>query len=174
MTAIQATFSDFRLVKGRKVAQLIFEVPLEAANAALAALGGVPMPDKEVWVGIARLKEESSREPPEDDIEGDIAQDTISLVRRTSSPLPESKSRRKFDDLPLPQQAGIIAKEPSFWRFVEWRQGRSPMSVAEEESAKYIRRQVGVTSRSEIRSGTNFEPRWKMLLSAYEAWKVAG
>ena len=38
MTAIKATFSDFKLIKGRKVAQLIFEVPIEATDAALAAL----------------------------------------------------------------------------------------------------------------------------------------
>ncbi len=40
MTPICATFSDFRLVKGRKVCQLVCEVPLEQADAALAALGG--------------------------------------------------------------------------------------------------------------------------------------
>jgi hypothetical protein len=54
-TALQATFSSFRLVQGRKVAQLIFEVPIEAADNALSALGGVPNPAEERWVGIARI-----------------------------------------------------------------------------------------------------------------------
>ena len=38
------TFSDFKIVRGRKVAQLVIEVPLEKANEVLAALGGVPQP----------------------------------------------------------------------------------------------------------------------------------
>lgn len=56
MTPICATFSDFRLVKGRKVCQLVCEVPLEQADAALAALGGLPNPHAERWVGIVPLK----------------------------------------------------------------------------------------------------------------------
>ncbi|KKK70065.1 hypothetical protein LCGC14_2927740, partial [marine sediment metagenome] len=35
---IRAVKSDFKLVKGRKVAQIILEVPIEQANVALAAL----------------------------------------------------------------------------------------------------------------------------------------
>lgn len=61
--ATKATFSDFRIVKGRKVAQLVFEVPLEGADAALAALGGLPQPASERWCGIARLTEEAARKP---------------------------------------------------------------------------------------------------------------
>lgn len=53
--AFQATFSDFRLVKGRKCCQLIFEVPIEGADQALAVLGGIPNPEHSIWVGIARI-----------------------------------------------------------------------------------------------------------------------
>jgi hypothetical protein len=42
--AIQASFADFRLIKGRKQAQIILEIPIEGADAALAALGGIPQP----------------------------------------------------------------------------------------------------------------------------------
>ena len=52
----QATFADFRLVKGRKVAQLVFEVPIEQADQALTALGGSPQPAAETWVALARLE----------------------------------------------------------------------------------------------------------------------
>lgn len=61
--ATRATFSDFRIVKGRKVAQLVFEVPLEGADAALAALGGLPQPAAERWCGIARLTDEAAHKP---------------------------------------------------------------------------------------------------------------
>lgn len=61
--AIKATFADFRIIKGRKVAQLVLEVPLENADAALDVLGGVPMPDRERWCAIARLTDEAARKP---------------------------------------------------------------------------------------------------------------
>ena len=41
MAAIKATFSDFKLIKTRKVAQLVMEIPVEQADAALKALGGL-------------------------------------------------------------------------------------------------------------------------------------
>src|SRR4051794_33660425 len=52
----QGTFSDFRLIKGRKCAQIVIEVPIEQADQALAALGGLPQPATEAWVAIARLE----------------------------------------------------------------------------------------------------------------------
>jgi predicted metalloenzyme YecM len=52
----QGTFADFRLIKGRKVCQIVIEVPIEQADQALAALGGLPQPATEAWVAIARLE----------------------------------------------------------------------------------------------------------------------
>lgn len=52
--AIKATFSEWRMVKGRKVLQLIFETPLERQGEVLTMLGA-PMPDKEIWCAIAKL-----------------------------------------------------------------------------------------------------------------------
>jgi len=52
--AIRATYSEWKMVKTRKVLVLSFEVPLEHQAAVQAALG-TPMPDEEVWVGIAKL-----------------------------------------------------------------------------------------------------------------------
>jgi hypothetical protein len=60
-TAFQATFASFRLVQGRKVAQLIFEVPIEAADNALSVLGGVPNPEQTRWVGIARIDPKATK-----------------------------------------------------------------------------------------------------------------
>lgn len=53
-SVLAATFSDFRLVRGRKVAQLILEIPIEQAEAALHLIG-MPMPDCERWVAIAPM-----------------------------------------------------------------------------------------------------------------------
>jgi hypothetical protein len=56
LAATQGTFSDFRLIKGRKVCQIVIEVPIEQADQALVALGGLPQPATEAWVAIARLE----------------------------------------------------------------------------------------------------------------------
>jgi hypothetical protein len=54
--ATQGSFADFKLVKTRKTAQIIIEVPIEEADKALQALGGLPQPMSETWVAIARLE----------------------------------------------------------------------------------------------------------------------
>jgi hypothetical protein len=57
----QGCFSDFRLIKGRKVCQIVIEVPIEQADQALSALGGLPQPATEAWVALARL--ETTKKP---------------------------------------------------------------------------------------------------------------
>ena len=53
---LRARYADWRPVKGRKVLQLIFEVPLEQQEEALTMLGA-PLPDRDMWAAIARLEE---------------------------------------------------------------------------------------------------------------------
>ncbi len=91
MTAIRATYSDVKLVKTRKVLQLIFEVPIEEADNALRVLGGMPRPDAETWVGIAPITEEAATAP--------------------------DKPRRRMAELGFVQQAGILCNDP---RFQKW------------------------------------------------------
>lgn len=58
---LQARYADWRPVKGRKVLQLILEVPLEQQEEALTMLGA-PLPDRDLWVAIARLETEGKTE----------------------------------------------------------------------------------------------------------------
>jgi hypothetical protein len=58
-------FTDFKLVKTRNVAQVIVEVPIEAADQALATLGGLPRADQSPWVAVARLNCTSVNPPQE-------------------------------------------------------------------------------------------------------------
>ena len=53
--AFQATFSDWKLIKTRKVVQVVLEIPLEGADVAYQALGGMPDPAKEIWVASTSL-----------------------------------------------------------------------------------------------------------------------
>lgn len=52
--AIQARYADWRPVKGRKVLQVILEVPLEQQGEVLGLLGA-PLPDRDLWVAVALL-----------------------------------------------------------------------------------------------------------------------
>jgi hypothetical protein len=75
--AIKATFADWRTVKSRKMLQLIFEVPLETQAEVLTTLGA-PMPDRDIWVALARLNPmtESEVMPVDRKPEGHSAIDT--------------------------------------------------------------------------------------------------
>ena len=90
MTAIRAAFSDFKTIKTRKVAQLIFEVPIEQSMDALNSLGGVPQFDSEQWVGIAPITAEAKPEKP----------------------------KKRFNEMPLSQQAAIMCGDQQFVEFL--------------------------------------------------------
>lgn len=55
--AFSATYSDWRVIKGRKVVQIVFEVPLEASGHAYNVLGGMPNFGSEKWFGVARMNQ---------------------------------------------------------------------------------------------------------------------
>jgi hypothetical protein len=94
MKPVAATFSGFRMVAGRKVFQLLLEIPIEEANTALATLGGIPDPANPVWVAIAPLTG-----PPK-------------------APASEPDHRRRWEELPATQQAAIRCQEPAFQHFL--------------------------------------------------------
>ena len=51
---MQGTYADFKIVKSRAVAQIIVEIPIESAQAAVEMFG-VPNPSYEQWVAVAAL-----------------------------------------------------------------------------------------------------------------------
>lgn len=56
--AIKATFCNFRNIAGRKVVQLVFEIPVEQGGQAYEALGWPDAADPK-WCGIALLNEDA-------------------------------------------------------------------------------------------------------------------
>jgi hypothetical protein len=88
--AFKASYADFKIVKGRQQAQFVLEVPLEEADAALKALGGLPRPDQERWVAVAVLDMKAVQEP---------------------------KPKRQWHELPRSQQAALACEDA---RFREW------------------------------------------------------
>jgi hypothetical protein len=52
--AMQADYCDLRFIKGRKVIQVVLELPIEA-GAQFVSMFGTPDPSKTIPVGIARI-----------------------------------------------------------------------------------------------------------------------
>lgn len=139
--AIRGTFSDFRLIKGRKVAQIVCEVPIEEADAALATLGGLPQPAAERWIALAPLN--------------------ITSIK------PQEK--RRFEELKSAMQAGIRCNEPAFWRFL--RESFTIHSLNDEEAAAdFVRRHCGVSSRSALNLDPKAAAKWQELDARYMLW----
>src|SRR5689334_22551506 len=102
--AIKATYSDYRRVKGRKVLQLIFEVPIEQAPMVHDTFGE-PAPDGSTWVAIARLQEPAKQEA--------------------------EKPKRSWGLLSKREQAVLACESLPFRNFVAYRTGK-PYASADE------------------------------------------
>ena len=145
-SAFQAAFADFKLIRGRKVAQIVLEVAIEAADAALETLGGVPRPDKETWVGVARIApERASRAPPE-----------------------PVKERRKFADLPMSQQAALRCDDLDFRTFLR---SKNAEIWDANDAANVVRDLLGVKSRAEILPDTPAGRGWLELERQFKEWQ---
>ncbi len=145
--AFQATFSDFKLIRGRKVAQIVLEVPIEHADAAVTSLGGLPRPDAERWVAVARL--------------------VPGTEKAVGGQEPTPRQPRPFDTLPLAQQAAIKCSDEAFQRFMVEMHEAEP---GEDGAADAVRAYCGVASRSDIKANTQAAGCWRDLLGRYRLW----
>lgn len=142
MSAISATFADYRTVKGRKILQIIMEVPLEHQARVFEVLG-YPMPDNPPWVGIARLAGEPGTEP------------------KPPAPKNEARSERAKEEFRLkpPAEQAVVraARLCTEMRFQTWlerycaaRGITTTDQPSTETTAELLRRSIGVNSRREI------------------------
>jgi hypothetical protein len=143
--AIKATFSDFRLIKGRKQAQLVLEIPIEEADRALAALGGIPQPQSDHWVAVARLNGVAKSEP-------------------------EPKEKRRWEDLKLSMQASIRCNEPAFWKFLESDMRGAGNIQNAEDAAAFVRMFCRIDSRSSLNTNPSAALDWRGIEAQYKAW----
>lgn len=165
MTAFQGTYSDLKFIKTRKVAQVWIEIPIEMADAVIAALGA-PNPSSEVWVGFTRLVAPDQRSPGS----ANGKPSDFGSENAGSSPAPGTKERRPFNALPAPQQAGIICADPIFWAFLREEVEVNEPIVDAESAAAWVRFHCGVDSRSEL---TDRNRPWQRLRDDFQAWKAA-
>jgi hypothetical protein len=148
----KATYSDFRTIKGRKVVQIVLEVPVEAGNNALDVLGGVPRPDQEVWVAVARLV-------------------------TTEKKAMESKTDKKVN---FTTQSAMCGNDPDFHQFLEETKRGAIMQHVEAGGAEpedypgWIRIICKVDSRGEFNRNPDGEgcARWRDLFEEFATWKL--
>lgn len=142
--AFKGTFSDFKILKSRKVIQIVIEVPLEGGDAALEALGGLPRPDQETWVGVARLETKAPPAPP-------------------------AHERKDFDELPYASQITLMCKSYEFRCYMR----DAGYKVNNEDDAiNAVKEICGVASRKEITTGTPTGEMWEDIKSKYNDWKI--
>jgi hypothetical protein len=151
MTAFRATYSDFKLVKTRKVVQIVLEVPVEQANIVLDVLGGMPDPSRETWVGVAPLSPSAAKPQPVD------------------QPRPAG-AKRDWRDIPPSQQAGIRCEEPIFEQFLK--EERKDDWAEAQNARDAVCLICGVSSRSELVSNQKARVIWKQLDDQFQAWKA--
>jgi hypothetical protein len=133
---IKATYTEWRMIKTRKVLQLVLEIPLEQQGDVLTRLGP-PMPDQEKWVAVALLDElvaqEAEQKPK------DLDRSLTGKQRyANSSAMEQARDRAAY-------------RLPKDTKFRVWAAGFSPYPLRDEaDVARFIRDRCGVDSRAEI------------------------
>ena len=151
--AFQGSYADLKFIKTRSVAAITIEIPIEQASAFVAAFGA-PTPGHECPVAIARLDTaKAASEGPEPTVD------------------PIAKERRRFNTLPLSQQAGMRCSEQAFWRFLEEMHGF--VCHGADGAAAAVRTFCQCASRAELQEGTFAGNEWLRLNSDYELWMRA-
>jgi hypothetical protein len=140
------------------------EIPIEGADAALAALGGIPQPHSDRWVAVARLNGEQETES---------YGDQLRRVMAKQASEPEPKEKRKWDDLKSSIQAAIRCNEPAFQRFMREVYDSEAHGDDDEDAADALRHICGVDSRTELNTNPAAAAVWKSLDRSYQAWLKA-
>jgi hypothetical protein len=141
--ALSGDYVDLKFIKTRNVAQVVIEIPIEAADQFVADFG-TPNAAKSVPVAIARL-----------------------VKQRAIATSPETKDRQKFRDLPPAQQAAMRCNEPAFWKYLASLGTRAETA---DDAATYVRQWCLVRSRSDLNNNAKAMEAWSRLNEAYELW----
>jgi len=116
---LQADFSATRIIAGRKCLQLIFEVPIEAADDAMAKLGGFPQPGENRWVAIALLDTKiAATDSINQSMRGTSNPEIAGATPAPALQVSEANgSSKKWADYSRSQQAAILCQDPEFQRY---------------------------------------------------------
>lgn len=163
---IQGTYADLKLVRTRKVAQIIIEAPLERLPEIVAAFGA-PNPAAEVPVAVARLNETAGSEP----VQGGEARLCDSEASRPAVSPPAHRQRT------LSQQAWLACNHTGFVAWLmqfqpeAWKEASELETEDSQRAALVIRSYCGVLTRGDLIEGTAAGERFRTLQAEYEFWQ---
>lgn len=175
--AFQATYSDWRIIKGRKVVQVVLELPIEKADEAYQVLGGMPIAANEIWCAVARLKGGDATDQGQKEVPNSSIAETKPRPVQSPGSAGAEKVRRSFDEMSPAQQAGMLSNERAFQRFLEekysdnWYRNVTVPDVCPypaEVAASTVRDLCQVMSRRELNQRT---AEWTDLVRAYRLWQ---
>lgn len=145
--AFSGSYADLRMVKSRKVVQVVVEIPIEAGAAFVAAFG-MPNPEAEIPVALARLD----------------------AKKAAPAALAPAGERRPFRTLPYAQQAALACADPVFRAFLRENDMKAD---SEDDAAVCVRMICGVQSRADIRAGAPAAAKWDDLYGRFQGWRAA-
>lgn len=146
--AIQGDYTDLKFVRTRKVAQIVVEIPIEAAGAFVDAFG-TPNPATSIPVALARIQPSALKQQ---------LQESVEIERK--------KEPREWSTLKRSQQAGIACSDPGFWNFMSRVTGRAASSA--EDAATCVRQFCGVNTRADFDAYPDKAANWDKLYSEYQ------
>jgi hypothetical protein len=166
--AIDGDYCDFRLVRTRKVCQVVVEFPIERAGEVTQALGW-PKPDGTTRCAVALINDGvmEGAATREDAVTAQCDVAGSSALKATS---PSAKSPRKWADLPPSSRAALLCKEPEFWGYLS---ANGYMSGNEHQASATLKSVCGVSSRAEIVKGSRAAAELSRIIGNYNAWKQA-
>ena len=146
--AISGSLVDAKNIAVHKSVRLSIDIPAEQAADVIKAFGWPTMANP-VPVAVARLAE--------------------------NRPVPAEKERRRFDEMPAAQQAGLLCNEPAFRRFLAETGGETQIAMYDlDMAADAVRERCEVHSRADIDKQPLARARWEQIVSEYQAWKAVG
>ena len=158
-----AAYADWKLIKTRRCVQIVLEVPLEAANEAYEALGGMPNAGTETWVAVARLDLQAIKETG-----------ASAPVRESEGPhhgeASGSRHSKSWHELEPSQQAALLCKDNSFQAFLAADISVDRHVINEEAARNEVLLRCKVGSRSQIKPGSGAAQLWRTLVSDYRTW----
>lgn len=168
-SVIQATFSDWRTVKSRKILQLVFEIPLEQQAEALTMLGA-PMPDRETWCAIALLRDPGTVRESRRPEEASPATPEPPAGANNQRAVMAKEHYASLDNMERAvADAGMLASDPAFQEWIGRHRGwRGPPPIDAAVAAALIRNECNIISRSELATSKSAYDAFQRLRTTFE------
>ena len=90
--------------------------------------------------------------------------------------MPATTPKRRFDDLPCAQQAGMLCNDDRFQRFAATRCGMPGQQFSPSAAAQYLRDCCRIDSRRQLNTDRQAQRQFQTLRTDFDAWRgrIAG